>query len=286
VFQLKSTEKGVAEGSDFYVYTSSTQAQKLFLYPTSVGLFRYLPGYKLYRNSFDSILIMFMRKGECEVKTGGRVYHASAGQVVLLNCYEPHTYWTNTGWEAEWLHIAGANVMEYYHAINGSSTPVITLKDTYRFEKYLHKIYLQFKECISTKEALYNNYIVNILTELLISKDVTHSEKVSSSIIEDTIAYINEHLTEPLTLESLAGQASLSPFYFSRLFKKETGFSPHEYVIATRVNNARFLLKSSNHTVKNICFSSGFTSESNFCTTFKKVTSYTPSEYRLSDKIK
>ena len=156
---MKSTEKGVAEGSDFYVYTSSTQAQKLFLYPTSVGLFRYLPGYKLYRNSFDSILIMFMRKGECEVKTGGRVYHASAGQVVLLNCYEPHTYWTNTGWEAEWLHIAGANVMEYYHAINGSSTPVITLKDTYRLKSTCIKFICNLKNAFPPKKP----YIIIIL---------------------------------------------------------------------------------------------------------------------------
>jgi len=132
------------------------------------------------------------------------------------------------------------------------------------------------------KEALLNNYIVNILTELLVNKDMEHSENISSSIIEDTIAYINDHLTDPLTLKDLSDQASLSPFYFSRLFKKESGFSPHEYVIAARVNNAKFLLKSSDTSIKDICYSTGFASESSFCTTFKKVTGTTPSEYRFS----
>lgn len=279
---MLSTESGVVKDSDYYVYTPSSQAKTLFLYPLIVGLFRYLPGYSLHRDSFDSYLIMFMRKGECDIKTDGRTYHAAAGQAVVINCYQPHTYWSATGWEAEWLHFDGPGGAGYFDAVLGGGPPVITLRDTYRLEKYLHKIYLQFHECVSVKEALLNNYIVNIITELLVSRDHIHSENASFGIIEDTIAYINEHLTEPLTLEDLAGQASLSPFYFSRLFKRETGFSPHGYLIAARVNNAKFLLKSSDAPVKDICFSTGFASESSFCTTFKKVTGSTPSDYRQS----
>lgn len=277
---MLSTEQGVIHGSDYYIYTPSSQATAMFLYPISTGYFRYLPGYCLRRSSYDSFLIMYMRKGSCEIESGGRTYHAKADQIVLLDCYKPHCYYTTTGWDAEWLHFDGSNARNYFEAILDNGIPVIGLHDTYRFEKYLHKIYSSFKEHLSIKEALLNNYIVNILTELLIGRDLEHSVNVSASIIEDTVAYINEHLTDPLTLEELASQASLSTFYFSRLFKKETGFTPHEYVITARVNIAKFLLKSSNSTIKEICFGTGFTSESSFCTTFKKVTGSTPSEYR------
>lgn len=276
---MLSTEQGVIHGSDYYIYTPSSQATAMFLYPISTGYFRYLPGYCLRRSSYDSFLIMYMRKGSCEIESGGRTYHAKADQIVLLDCYKPHCYYTTTGWDAEWLHFDGSNARNYFEAILDNGIPVIGLHDTYRFEKYLHKIYSSFKEHLSIKEAL-NNYIVNILTELLIGRDLEHSVNVSASIIEDTVAYINEHLTDPLTLEELASQASLSTFYFSRLFKKETGFTPHGYVITARVNIAKFLLKSSNSTIKEICFGTGFTSESSFCTTFKKVTGSTPSEYR------
>ena len=277
---MLSTEQGVIHGSEYYIYTPSSQATAMFLYPISTGYFRYLPGYCLRRSSYDSFLIMYMRKGSCEIESGGRTYHAKADQIVLLDCYKPHCYYTTTGWDAEWLHFDGSNARNYFEAILDNGIPVIGLHDTYRFEKYLHKIYSSFKEHLSIKEALLNNYIVNILTELLIGRDLEHSVNVSASIIEDTVAYINEHLTDPLTLEELASQASLSTFYFSRLFKKETGFTPHGYVITARVNIAKFLLKSSNSTIKEICFGTGFTSESSFCTTFKKVTGSTPSEYR------
>lgn len=277
---MLSTEQGVIPGSDFYIHTPSAQASAMFLYPVSTGYFRYLPGYCLRRSSYDSFLIMYMQKGSCEIDTGGRICHAGPDQIVLLDCYEPHCYYTTTGWDAEWLHFDGSNARSYFKAIMDSRNPVINLHDTYRFEKYLHKIYISFKDHISIKEALLNNYIVNILTELLIGRDMEHSVNVSANIIEDMVAYINEHLAGPLTLEELASQASLSPFYFSRLFKKETGFTPHGYVITARVNNAKFLLKSSNATIKEICFGTGFTSESSFCTTFKKITGSTPSEYR------
>lgn len=279
---MLSTENGVIPGSDYYVYTPSTQAESLFLYPINVGFFRYRPGYCLRRNSYDSFLIMYIQKGRCEIEINGRQYHASEDQIVMLDCYGPHCYYTSTGWETLWLHFDGPGARGYFKAIVENGNPVITLKDHYRFKKYLHKIYTQFKDRVSVKEAMLNNYIVNLLTELLVGRNPEHSVSISSSLIEDTVAFINEHLTDPLTLEDLAGQVSLSPFYFSRLFKRETGFSPHGYVITTRVNTAKFLLKSSDASIKDICFSTGFTSESSFCTTFKKVTGITPSEYRIS----
>lgn len=278
---MLSKENGVVSGSDYYIYTPSTLAQELFFYPLITGCFQYLPGYSIRRSSFDSFLIMYMRRGSCDIDIGGRRYHARSGQVVFLDCYAPHAYGTTTGWEAEWMHFDGKAARGYFDAVLAGGSPVITLQDTYRFERYLHKIYLQFRDRMSIREALLSNYIVNILTELLVSKDAEYSVNVSSSIIEDTVAYIGEHLTENLTLEQLAGHASLSPFYFSRLFKRETGFSPHGYLIATRVNTAKYLLKSTDESIKNICFATGFASESSFCTTFKKVTGFTPSEYRI-----
>lgn len=277
---MLSKEQGVIKDSDYYIYTPSTQAQNLFLYPLITGYFRYLPGYCLRRTSLDSFLIMYVKDGSCEISLENRHYHAQEGQIVMLDCYAPHSYYSSRGWNALWLHFDGVCARGYYDAIVAGGSPIITLQNNYRFEKYLHKVYLQFKNGPSAKEALLHNYIVNILTELLISQDSKNPGAMSASIISDSIAYINDHLTEGLSLNELASQASLSPFYFSRLFKKETGFSPHNYIITTRINNAKFLLRTSGLSVKSICFSTGFTSESSFCTTFRKETGMTPSEYR------
>ena len=277
---MLSTENLVIPGSDYYIHTPSAQAQGLFLYPLIVGHFQYLPGYCQRRSSLDSFLVMYMARGSCEVECGGRHFRAREGQVVMLDCYAPHCYHTAGGWESEWLHFDGPCARGYFDAILAGGSPVISLKNSYRFEKNLHLVYTQFRDAAHVREAMLNNYIVNLLTELLVSREVANPNAQSAGIIEDSIVYINDHLTQDLSLEDLAAQASLSPFYFSRLFKKETGFSPHQYILAARINNAKFLLHSTGESVKSICFTVGFASESSFCTAFKKVTGLTPSDYR------
>jgi AraC family transcriptional regulator len=72
----------------------------------------------------------------------------------------------------------------------------------------------------------------------------------------------------------------LSPYHFARLFKSETRFAPHEFVIVTRIDRAKILLKLSLLSVKEIGFGCGFRSEVSFVTTFKRKTGFTPTEFR------
>ena len=82
------------------------------------------------------------------------------------------------------------------------------------------------------------------------------------------------------TLEDLADQARMSPFHFSRQFKRYAGVSPHTYLVNARINTARFYLVSSDLTVKEIAYNCGFSSVSSFCTCFKKNVGSTPMDYR------
>ena len=78
----------------------------------------------------------------------------------------------------------------------------------------------------------------------------------------------------------IAENAALSPYYFTRIFSQETGFTPHQYLIATRLSFAKYLLQSGEKSVKEIAFHSGFHSESSFCATFRKWEGITPGAYR------
>lgn len=279
---MRSIEAGVLKDSDYYLYTPSTQALKTFFYPICTGFFYYAPGYCLKRNTYDSFLIMYVKKGSCTVRLGSQTWNAGENQIVVLDCYKPHSYYTSGGWDALWLHFDGPVAREYFQLITANSGPVISLKDNFIFEKYLNRVYQLFRDNASIKESLVSQYITNVLTELLVSQESRSGSAVQTEVIEETTAYMSEHMTEPLTLEQLAARASLSPYYFTRLFKKETGFTPHEYLIAIRVNAAKFLLKNTPTSIKEVCFCTGFGNESSFCTTFKKWVGSTPSEYRVS----
>ena len=81
-------------------------------------------------------------------------------------------------------------------------------------------------------------------------------------------------------MEMLSEKACLSPFYFTRVFTKETGMTPYQYLLSTRISAAKFLLKSTSVSIKEIACRCGFTSSSGFCTAFKKWENLTPKEYR------
>src|SRR5579862_1904024 len=68
--------------------------------------------------------------------------------------------------------------------------------------------------------------------------------------IERSIAYMVEHLDQPLQVSTLAAQASVSPSHYFALFKRQTGMAPIDYFIRLRMNHARELLDSTCSSVK------------------------------------
>lgn len=277
---MRSFEKHVTSNSDYYVYTPSALARKIFFYPVCVGHFCYEPGYFLARNSYDSFLIMLITNGKCTITQNGVSEMASAGDIVLLDCYAPHQYSSETGWESLWLHFDGVLCREYFEQITKASGHIITPLNIAPAKHQLTKIYFTFRNSLPIIEAEFSLNITNILTELLgcaAKKETAFTTKPSLS---DTISYINEHFAEPISLQELAEHAALSPYYFTRVFTKQTGMTPHRYLIAARLNAAKFLLKTTDIPVKDIGYSCGFSSESSFCTTFRKWEQVTPSEYR------
>ncbi len=280
---MKSTELCVLANSNYYIHTPSIQAQQTFLYPLFIGCFEYLKGYSIRRNYFDSFLIMYIKQGSITVKLPSTTFIASENQIVFLDCYTLHEYTTNCDSIIEWIHIDGLVARSYFNLITQNKNFVLNLNDTFIFKKNLNKAYNIFNENKPIKEAIISQYITNMLTELIIQQTDTTTLSPYTHIIEDTISFINENIVLSLTLETLAERVSLSSYYFSRIFKKETGFSPYKYVLYARINHAKFLLKNSDMTIKEICFNCGFTSESRFCTSFKQWVNTTPKNYRAKN---
>lgn len=99
--------------------------------------------------------------------------------------------------------------------------------------------------------------------------------------IEKSMDYLHEHLTEDLTLSSLAQIANMSETYYSSVFKKLNGISPWGYISAKRIDLAKhYLTENTAGTMLELALRCGFKNTANFNRTFKKHTGKTPSEYR------
>jgi len=97
--------------------------------------------------------------------------------------------------------------------------------------------------------------------------------------------YINAHLSEPLTVDILAGQVNLSSSAFSRRFRELTGRSPYQFVKETRLERARELLLEHRLAVRDVSVAVGYASTSHFTKEFRARFGATPREYADADGL-
>lgn len=105
---------------------------------------------------------------------------------------------------------------------------------------------------------------------------LTNEEK----IVDKVSKYIDDNMDKMLKLEELASICNLSPGYFSRVFKKETGKTVITYINEKKVERAKKLLKESKEPIINISLDLGFDDCGYFIRVFKKITGLTPKAFR------
>lgn len=115
---------------------------------------------------------------------------------------------------------------------------------------------------------------------------VLHSKSQTSSRIAKIVQTIRERPASEFRLEDLARQAHLSLPRFKGLFKTETGVSPWQFIVQTRIEAAQRRLHDEQTPITDIALDLGFPSSQYFATVFKRVTRMTPREYRHSRLIR
>jgi AraC-like DNA-binding protein len=91
---------------------------------------------------------------------------------------------------------------------------------------------------------------------------------------------LRENLSHQWTVEEMAALVGLGTTMFTEKVKSYTGFSPLNYLITIRISEAIRMLKGNDQNVTDIALDTGFYSSQHFSTTFKKLTGYTPSDFR------
>lgn len=92
--------------------------------------------------------------------------------------------------------------------------------------------------------------------------------------------HIEENLARPISLCEIAAVAKLSPYHFSRAFKRAFGVPPHRYHAQRRIERAKIMLAQAKQSITDIALDLGFNEASSFSRTFHKITGQTPRSYR------
>lgn len=140
----------------------------------------------------------------------------------------------------------------------------------------------------SDEKEFYELHLASLLVDLMVilARYQSSYKKADAVIapanqkIYDVIHYIKNHYFESLSLEGMAEHFFISPFYLSRLFKKNTGFTVFEYIQSIRIIEAQRLLIETKLKIVDIASAVGYANVSNFGKVFKQLTGKSPLTYR------
>lgn len=107
----------------------------------------------------------------------------------------------------------------------------------------------------------------------------------SVGLIETAKEYILNNYSRDVSLDDVSRQLNISPYYFSKIFKEETGEGFVEYLTGIRIEKAKELLMTKEYTMKEICSMVGYADPNYFSRSFKKNVGVTPTEFRAEGSV-
>ena len=111
-------------------------------------------------------------------------------------------------------------------------------------------------------------------------KDAQLKSETADDRIQKCLTYIRKNINQNIKIDTLAEIVCLSRDHLIRLFKKETGLTPVQYISNKKMEKAQLLLVSGNMSIKEIAFMLSYEDHSYFNRLFKKITGKTPQDYR------
>ncbi len=263
-------------------------AKESLLYVQELGEFFAGPAYFTSRSGLASYLIKYTISGEGIVEYDGKTSISTSGSAFWLDCRRPAHYYTSprTGeWRVVWIHYYCVGAKAYYdlfETLNNGSC-LVNLRDHFDAASgILFSLISQYRReptnVLADIQA--NASIVELLTTLLSAATQKDVRNVVPQYINDARTYLREHFADPITLDQLSERFNINKYYFLKVFKTYTGFTPNEYIIKTRINRAKELLRTTDSPVYEIAAEVGIHNPSHFINLFRKTEGYTPQAYR------
>lgn len=241
-----------------------------------------MPGHRYGPAVRPYYLIHFILEGKGEFAVNGTRYKLSAGKGFLI---EPdyQTIYTadpESPWTYIWVGFSGSEAPSILSSMGlCQKQPIFcssekeTLKDC-----ILGMIRHNHSSPADTFYCLSMLYL--FLSTIACSNQAEPSSGDTNLYVDQAIAYISSHISEPLQADAVARYVGLNRSYLSTLFKKHTGLSPLKYIQKFRLTKAQHLLESSRLSVAAIAYSCGYRQPESFIKIFRRQYGMSPAAYR------
>lgn len=260
----------------------SEYALSKLYYMQDFSVFHYKEGSFTERSNYNSYLIAYTYSGNGMLVYKDHTYTLTEGNGFFINCNDYHFYQAKTtGWDVGILHLNGPLCRDFHNLFIQQCPPVFSEHVTGKYQHYLEQLLNLYNNPELNRDWQVSTCIDNMLNHLMkLSFKQTAQRTSMPENIRYLIKYMNSNFTKDLSLDFLAGFCSVNKYHLSREFKKYTGFSPNDYLITLRIEQAKLMLSTTTLPASKIAYEVGFHDQNNFTNQFRRKTNLTPTQYR------
>ena len=244
----------------------------------------------------DYLEIAFMMSGKGKYRIDGKIYSVEEGDLLIFNPGVYHQGLVKDVNTAVTEFFVGASDIRV-KGLSDNCLPIPkaepVIHTTGDFRQRLFKICASMEaENAVSKEGRYfmmKAYLMQMVVMIL--RHQLKGEETSSGyafesvnkkyIVERIVSYFGDHYAEKISLDRIAENMYLSPFYISKIFKSETGEAPIRHLIKIRLEKAMELLETDDsYSIKEVALKVGYDDAYHFSKLFKKYYGFSPSQVK------
>ena len=241
----------------------------------------------------DCYELYYVYSGEFYSFIKDRSFLAQKGNMILVNDYDIHCTIDSAkpGYKRLILYFRKEFLEDFLDTVEKmellkcfqKNAPLIRLtpQEQHSIETLLQSMLTEYQ----SKGSGYAAYLRTALIQLLILLNRHNGQlpdeqyryaSAAHKTISEITGYINNHYHTDITLTSISRQFFISPYYFTRIFKRSTGFTFIAYLNGVRVKEAQKLLRKTDLSIAQVAEAVGFKSSTHFGRIFKEITGITP----------
>ncbi len=226
----------------------------------------------------------------CGIYKKGDVEHRlTKGKAFFISFPEDSQYYladseesegdANNRWKLFYIHFSGPAVKPFFNRIHDINGSVMDLEMDSSPVSLFYNLYssLQNKKELGRYKG--SEWLYRFLIALL--ENLEFSSKKASPHVALAIDWMRKNYTKQVNLNDMCNEIEISYPHLSRLFLKEQGLTPIEFITQLRIEHGIHLLLNTDLTIKEIAKRCGYSSANYFTKVYKKAMNVTPSQYRI-----
>lgn len=250
------------------------------------GKERCVPGHRYGPNKRNLYLLHVVYSGVGTLFVNGGYYHLSKGNAFLLYPHVEAWYEADLTepWSYFWIGVRGLDAETFFgEAGFNKEKPVRILHQMDNLLLYINKI-LE-KQDYSVEQQLSRSAYMHLFFANLLRGQQEESHwgspvKDRESHSARVRAYLDEHYSEDVSIVALAKEMGIHRAHLFNSFKKDTGYSPKEYLLYIRMQNAKAMLRRSRKSIAEIAYMVGYHDPLSFSKIFRQKIGVSPLQYR------